>query len=68
MPHYITRVEKIIDDAICSYLVHAPKGLKNGHGFINLNKLNKCFVLVTLLPFSKKKRKKKKLLPGEPQN
>jgi hypothetical protein len=54
MPFHITRVEKIIDYTICSYLVHAPKGLANGHGFINLNKLNKCFALVTLLPFSKK--------------
>lgn len=47
-------VEKRIDHAICSYLVHAPTGLENGPGFINLNKLNKRFALVTPLPFSKK--------------
>lgn len=55
-----------MDYAICSYLVHAPKGLDNEHsflvlifslGFINLNKLNKCFALVTLLLLAKKKKK-----------
>lgn len=65
MLYHTTRAEKIINYAICSYLDHAPKGLENGHGLINLNKLNKCFALVTLLPFSKKKYE---LLPGEPQN
>lgn len=37
------------------FLSSAPKGLGNGLGFLKLNKLNKCFALVTLLPFSKKK-------------
>lgn len=55
MLYHKTRVEKIINYAICSYLVCAPKGLGNGLSFLKLNKLNKCFALVTLLPFSKKK-------------
>ena len=55
MFYHKIRVEKIINYAICSYLVCAPKGLGNGLGFQKLNKLNKCFALVTLLPFSKKK-------------
>lgn len=61
MVYYINIAEKIINYTIWSYLVHAPKGLENGHDFIKLNKLNKCLILVTLLPFSKKKRKKKKM-------
>lgn len=54
MSFHTTSVEKITDQAIWSYLVHAPKGLENGPGFINLNKLNKRFALVTLT-FEKKK-------------
>lgn len=50
---YVIRVEKIIDYVICFYLVYVFKGRENGYGFINLNKLNKCFVFVILLFFSK---------------
>ena len=59
-----TSVEKIIDQAIWSYLVHAPKGLENGPGFINLNKLNKRFALVTLT-FEKKKMNCYECLPKQ---
>lgn len=55
MFYHKTRVEKIINYAICSYL-KAPKGLGTALGFLKLNKLNKCFALVTLLPFRKKKK------------
>lgn len=70
MPYYVTGVEKIIDYAICSYLAQAPKGLENGHGFINLNKWSKCIVLITLLPFRKKRKEGvgKESVPGEPGN